>query len=132
MQRIGSRLNQDGSHRDTQNGARRRRDIGVARKCFEKGAPLQGPVVNIDAQIVGQRVNLAFGKIGADPKALKKYPLERGVKRDYPYAVEIGDARTTLKSFEQEGRRLRLSVDKPFETRFLDFDMIVNTIYIYH
>src|SRR5690242_7850364 len=92
VQRIGSLLNQDGSHRDTQKGAHRRRDIGVARKCFDKGAPLQGPVVDIDAQVVGQRVNLAFATIAADPKALKKYPVERGVKRDYPYTAEIGDA----------------------------------------
>jgi len=99
---------------------------------FEKGAPLQGPVLNIDAQITGQRVNLAFAKIGADRSSMRKYPVERSVKRQYPYTMELGDARITLKGFEPESRQLQLSVDKPFQTRFLDFEMINYTIYIYH
>lgn len=103
-----------------------------AQVLYMKGAPLQGPVLEFRLTMGGYEVPIRGVRMPGAKGPRQWFPIERTVKRSaYPHTIAFGAAEIAILGFVQEGRRLTIRVDKPFESAPMAFDYRFNTITIY-
>jgi hypothetical protein len=100
---------------------------------FERGAALQGPVLEFHVAMFGRPAFIRGANIVVDGRR-RFFPIERGVRHDvYPHVIDFGSAQVSILDYVPEGRHLRLRVDRAFETAPMQLQaMGPNIIFIYH
>jgi hypothetical protein len=98
---------------------------------FERGAALQGPVLELHVNLFGRAPAIRGIRVRIDGDE-RFFPIERTVRRStYPHTITFAGAQVEILGYTSEGRHLQVRVAHPFETAPLKLDMMgPNIIFI--
>ncbi len=89
---------------------------GQLRLIFTRGAPLQGPVLEMQSTLLNGSFQFSGARIGPEPKKAKMLAGERSVRaKVFPKTLDYGDAQITILALHPDTRELTYRIDRRFE-----------------
>ena len=87
---------------------------GGWRLTYEKGAALQGAVLDVMTDLVDGRTSWSQSRIGADPAHAPQMQGEIGITQPrLPRAIAIGEGQVTVLSLDPTTKAIRYRIDRP-------------------